>query len=260
MKSKKKILVIANAITLVLTIIINYFASTGYLNGNTMKTISDRYHNLFTPATYAFAIWGLIYIGLIAFVIYTIAILKREKESDVISDVGLWFIISCLANCLWIISWLYDFIGISVLIMIVLLFSLIRIILNTKMELDNPPFRKVALVWWPFALYSGWVSVALIADIAAWLTKMKWDGANISEVTWTMIMIIAAGIINLLMIWTRNLREFAVVGCWGLAAVVVSNWNSDNAIATTGIAVVIIIALNVFVHSAKNFRGFGESI
>jgi hypothetical protein len=249
----KKTLQIANIIALIATIVINYLSNMGVFNGNTMKTISDKYHNYFTPAGYAFSIWGLIYIGLLAFAIYTArGLFKKVKDEWPVLETGWWFVISCAANSLWVIAWLYDYIGISVVLMIVLLFSLIKIILNTRMELDDLPLKKIAFVWWPFCLYSGWISVALIADVAAYLTKINWNGFGISEIGWTMMMIIIAGIINLIITWTRNMREFALVGVWGLVAVAVSNWNPEKSIAYTALVVAVILFISSSVHAYKN--------
>jgi len=51
--------------------------------------------------------------------------------------------------------------------MATLLFSLLMIILRTDMDLTDPPLRTIAFVWWPFCLYSGWITVALLTNIAA---------------------------------------------------------------------------------------------
>ena len=59
----KKNFQILNAVALVATVVINYLSNTGVFNGETMATISAKYQNLFTPAGYAFSIWGLIYLG-----------------------------------------------------------------------------------------------------------------------------------------------------------------------------------------------------
>jgi hypothetical protein len=249
----KKTLQIANAIALIVTIGINYLSNTGFFNRNTMKSISDKYYNYFTPAGYAFSIWGLIYIGLIAFTIYSAKGLFKKTGNDwPVLEIGWWFVISCAANSFWVIAWLYDFTGLSVVLMIVLLFSLIKITLNTRMELDDLPLKKIAFVWWPFCLYSGWISVALIADVAAYLTKIKWDGFGLSEINWTIIMIIVAGIINLIITWKRNMREFALVGVWGLVAIAVSNWNSGKSIVYIALAVAVILFISLSVHAYKN--------
>jgi hypothetical protein len=249
----KKTLSILNVVALIGTIIINYLSNTGVFNGNTMATVSDKYHNYFTPAGYAFSIWGLIYLGLLAFVVYQGRIVFKIVSDDwPVPQIGWWFIISCVANSFWVIAWLYDYVGVSVILMIILWGSLIKIILATRMELDDLPIKKIAFVWWPFCLYSGWISVALVADIAAWLTKIKWNGFGISEIVWTLIMIIVAGAINLFITWKRNMREFALAGAWALIAIAVENWNGEQSIKATAIIVAIILLLSSGIHSYQN--------
>ncbi len=249
----KKTLQVANGIALLATIIINYLSNTGVLNGNTMKTISDKYHNYFTPAGYAFSIWGLIYIGLLAFVIFTgRGLFKKAEDEWPVLEIGWWFVISCAANSFWVLAWLYDYTGVSVILMVVLLFSLIKIILKTQMELDDLPLKKIAFVWWPFCFYSGWISVALIADVAAYLTKIKWNGFGISAIAWTIIMILIAGILNVFMTWNRNMREFALVGVWGLVAVAVANWNGQKPIVYSALIVAAILLISLSAHAYKN--------
>ncbi len=249
----KKILPIANGLALLITIAINYVSNTGMLNGNTMKTVSDQYFNFFTPAGYAFSIWGLIYLGLIGFVCYTGRSIFNGKDTEpLLLKIGWWFVVSCLANSLWVVVWLYEYTGLSVIIMGVLLLSLLKIIVNTRMELDYHPTKTYIFVFWPFALYSGWVSVAIIANLAAWLTKINWTGWGISEVSWTIIIVLVAGLINIYMIRTRNLREFAVVGIWGLVAVAMSNQSTNSAITYTCYAVAFIVFIFIGISAMKN--------
>lgn len=248
----KKILPLANGIALMITIAINYLSNTGILNGNTMKTVSDKYFNYFTPAGYAFSIWGLIYLGLLGFVIYTgRSLFKKDAEDPILSKIGWWFVLSCIANSLWVFAWLYDYTGVSVLIMIAILVCLLKIIINTRMELDYHPFKKYLFIFWPIAIYAGWISVALIADIAAWLTKLNWNGWGISDVTWAIMMICIAGLINIFMIRTRNLREYAVVGIWALIAISVSN-ESHKSIIYVCYAVSVIIFVFIGISAMKD--------
>jgi hypothetical protein len=218
-----------------------------------MATVSARYQNYFTPAGYAFSIWGLIYLGLLAFVIYQARGLFKETTDDwPVEKISWWFVISCAANSAWVFAWLYDYTGLSVIIMIVLLISLIKIIFNTRMELDDLPLKKIALVWWPFCLYSGWITVALVANVAAWLTKIRWNAFGLSGVTWTVIMIIVAGTINLVVTWTRNMREYALVGCWALVAIAVANWNEARAVVISAVGVAIVLFISSSVHAYVN--------
>lgn len=248
----KKFLQTGNVIAFLVTLILNYLSNTGIFNGNTMASVSAEYENLFTPAGYAFSIWGLIYLGLFAFIIYQGRSLFTPAPDDFVSRIGIWFIVSCLANSLWVLAWLYEFTGLSVLIMIVLLFSLVKIIISLNMELDDVPVKKIAFVWWPFSIYSGWITVALIANIAAWLSKIGWDGFGLSDVNWTIIMICIATAINLLITWTRNMREFAMVAVWALIAIAFPNRYSHEPIYITALLAAAIITLSTCVHAYKN--------
>lgn len=250
----KKTLQILNGLAFLLMVFFNYLANTGIFNGNTMGSVSAQYENLFTPAGYAFSIWGLIYLTLLGFIVYQGRSLFSASGSsdDVVNQIGWWFIVSCVANILWILTWLYEYTGLSVIVMILLLFSLVKIILNTRMELDDPPFSTVALVWWPFSFYAGWITLALIANMAAWLTKTGWKGFGISEVTWTVIMICVAGIINVTITWTRNMREFALVGVWGLIAIAVANRDQQSTIFWTALFTAGILFINSGIHAYKN--------
>ncbi|MCE7066934.1 TspO/MBR family protein [Dyadobacter sp. CY326] len=260
-----KTLQTANILAFVVTLIVNYLSNTGVFNNATMATVSAEYQNFFTPSGYAFSIWGVIYIGLAVFIFYQSKGLFNDKRApEIVSKIGWLFVISCIANCLWIIAWLYDYTGASVLIMVVLLASLLGIVIRTRMELDLISLRRIALEWWPFALYVGWITVALIANVAAYLTKIKWDGFGLSAETWTIIMICVGGLVQLLLTWNRNLREAALVGAWGITAVATANWDENRAIAFTAVAVVAVIIISTGIHGylnqGKHFAGEGGSL
>ena len=61
----KKKLAILNSISILAVIAINGIAGSTGIFGETVGGISDKYNTLFTPAGYAFSIWGIIYLGLI---------------------------------------------------------------------------------------------------------------------------------------------------------------------------------------------------
>ena len=250
----KKTFQIGNGVALIITILINYLSNTGLFNGKTMATVSAAYQNLFTPAGYAFSIWGLIYLGMLGFVFYYGRSLFKpvDDEDQTVLQIGWWFIISCIANSLWVLAWLYDFTFISVLLMVLLFISLLRIVVNTKMELHDAPLKKFIFLWWPFCIYSGWVSVALIANVAAYLTKTGWSGFGISETAWAMVMIAIAAVIHIFMIWNRNMREFALVAVWALIAIAVANQHENEIVFWSAIISAIIVFINISIHGYQN--------
>ena len=204
-----------NGLAFLLVITINYLSNTGIINNTTIGEVSGEYRNLFTPAGYAFAIWGLIYLLLAGFVVYQFrALWEKERPMKVVNDTSGWFLLSCVANSAWVICWLYGNLLLSLICMFTLLFALLKIVWRNDMEICDAPISIIAFVWWPFVIYSGWIAVASIANLAAYLTSIEWSGWGISEMSWTLMMIGVATSLNLLILWKRNMREFAAVGAW----------------------------------------------
>ena len=250
-----RILPIANGMAFVATIFMNYFSNTGYFGGKTIGSVSDELTTLFTPASYAFSIWVIIYLLLLGFVFYQgWGMFKRQPDPECVSKIGWWFVISCVANSLWILAWIYEFIGWSVVIMLVLLVSLIRIVLANRMELWDAPVKVILFLWWPFVIYSGWITVATVANVSAYLHWIQWSGWGISESTWTLMLIGVAGLINLVVTWKRNMREFALVGAWALIAIAVANWETDLSIRHTAIGVAALLLASSATHALLNWQ------
>ena len=249
----KKILQFNNIFAFIATVFINYISNTGLINNTTIGGNSDSLRTLFTPAGFAFAIWGLIYLLLAGFIFYqSRSLFVKVSNDDFILKVGWWFFISCLANSLWVIAWLYGYIGLSLVFMFTLLYCLLKIVWNNTMELWDAPFPTIAFLWWPFAIYSGWITVASIANVSAYLTKINWNGFGISDTVWTVLMILIAGIINQLMIWKRNMRAFALVGIWALGAIASANKGLNETVQYTALVVMGILLLSALAHGIKN--------
>lgn len=244
---------ILNAVALVATIVVSYLSNTGVFNGETMATVSARYQNLFTPAGYAFSIWGLIYLSLLGFVIYYGPFLKSTPAKDsTILQIGWWFIISCVCNSLWVITWLYDYVLLTIPIMVVLFIALFKIIVNTKMALKKTTIANNVFLKLPFYIYSGWISIALVANIAAFLKKIQWNGFGISETSWAIIMFIATAVIHLFMIYKRNMPAFGIVAVWALIAIAAANKEVNNTVYMGAIIFAAFIFINVVIQLFKS--------
>lgn len=248
----KKFYSITNLVVILLLIFWNYAANSWGINGNTIGSLSREYANLFTPASWAFSIWGLIFLGLVANGIYQVKKVFFDKSGDeFVSRMGPWLIIANLTNGAWVWFWLNEKTGISVLIVIIILISLIILIIRLNMERWDAPLQIIAWIWWPICIYSGWIAVALIANIAAYLAKIEWQ-MLFSEVTWTVIMIIVAAILNIFMIITRNMREFAAVGVWALAAISLRHWGEIPVLQWTAFFSAIAVLIAISIHGYQN--------
>ncbi len=248
---KQANLLILNTASLLYALIMNGLSNTGTFNGKTVGEVSDAFETIIAPAGYAFSIWGVIYILLIMFVGYQWYAWLKYKDDTELNRTGIWFALSSLANGTWIVAWLYTNIGASVILMLVLLISLIALTVKLRLEIWNAPKKIIVFVWWPICIYLGWIIVASVANIAAFLISINWHGSFLSEQTWTIIMIIAAVVIYLLLIYFRNLREAAFVGIWALVAITVKHWEVLPAIVITTIVSSIVLLIAIILNALK---------
>ncbi len=248
----KKILQIGNGIAFIAVVFINYLSNTGLLNNTTIGEISRDLNSLFTPAGYAFSIWGLIYLLLLGFAIYQgRSLFVMVKNDEFIKKTGVWFILSCFANAAWIFCWIYEYTGLSCIFIFLLLITILKIVWNNKMKLSDAPFSIRLFLWWPFLIYSGWVAVASIANVSSYLVKIGWDRFGVSAEIWTLIMILIATIINLIITWKKNMIEFAFVGVWALIAIGVANSGNNTIISYSAFFSAAILTISSCAHTFK---------
>jgi hypothetical protein len=170
---------------------VNFLANALPIGGVTTGEASAAYPNLFTPAGVTFSIWGLIYLLLFA---YTLCQFGHGRQGanpgrdKLFAATGRLFIFASLANIAWIFAWHHGVIWLSVLIMLALLFSLIRI----ADGLDKAAFalKETLCVRLPFGVYFGWITVATIANITVFLVSLGWKGFGVAESAWTVIVLL----------------------------------------------------------------------
>lgn len=117
--------------------------------------------------------------------------------------------------------------------------------------IESNDLKTTIFLRWPFYIYSGWISVALIANVAAYLKKIEWSGFGISETSWTILMFMIAAIIHLYMVWKLNMTAFALVAVWALIAIAVANQHSNQIIYISAIITAIFIFVNAFFQMLK---------
>ena len=241
-----------NTLSLIFALVLNGLAGSGVFNGKSVGDISARYDTLIAPAGYAFAIWGIIYLLLILFVGYQWYAWLRNRDDTALKQTGYWFALGNIANGLWIFAWLNEYMGISVLLIFILLFSLIMLTLRLRLEIWDAPLRTIGFVWWPICIYLGWIVVASVANVAAYLVSLNWQGGFLSPSTWTVIMIAVATVIYLLLTFIRNMREAALVGIWAFIAIAVRQWSVHDEIVLAALAGAGILLIVVSWHGYKN--------
>ncbi|MBC7893508.1 MAG: tryptophan-rich sensory protein [Sphingobacteriaceae bacterium] len=219
-----RVLQVLNVTCLLLTLLVNYLANALPLNGKTTGQLSDQYPNLFTPAGLTFSIWGLIYAGLLAFAGYqALSLFSRKWAAEVdpiVAEVGWLFCLTCLFNCTWIFAWHYEAVTLSVFLMISFLQTLI--LLNERLRLEGRlrAARPRWLVGVPFAVYWGWISIATIANVTAWLVDEGWQGFGLPEWFWAILLIAIGTFVTLTVLRRTHQWAYGLVVVWAFAGII----------------------------------------
>jgi hypothetical protein len=208
---------IAVVLITIITITINILANALPINGLNTGQISDTFKVFFVPAGYVFSIWGIIYIGLIAYAVYQA--LPAQRENPRLQATGWWVVLGGLANCAWIFLWQYELFVWTVAAMLILLASLIVVYLRLGIGRTKASTPEIWSVRVPFSIYLGWITVATVADISDVMWFVKWNQFGISASTWMVVILGAVLIIAGLMNFLRRDVAYALVILWALAGI-----------------------------------------
>ncbi len=237
----------------VATITVNALANILPFNGQETGEISDRFDILFVPAGYVFSIWGLIYLGLIAFAVYQA--LPAQKENALIRKISPAYWIGNLANAIWVFLWHYEFFALTLIFMLVLLISLLYIYVQIAREKVEFNQAQKCLVQIPFSVYLGWITVATVANVTQVLFFYNWGGWGIAPAVWAVIMLAVATLIGVLMTWRENDLAYVLVLVWAFVGITVSQADTplvaNTAWAVSGLLVLAAIGLPLIKRSAN---------
>jgi len=234
-----KWLAIGVVISLIFTLTMNSLSNTDLLGEGTIASVSSKYTNLFTPAGYAFSIWGLIYLSLIAFSVLQLRVAWSQEVWAGANHIRLWFILTNLLNAFWLVAWLNERLGWALCIMAVLLLGLLVILITIE---SKPELFSASFVRYPFQLYAGWITVAIIANTSAYLTQLGFSW-GFSDQAWTVIILVVALMIYALMLWQMNVPIYAAVGVWATLAIAYKQWGSEPIVSYTALGVALILSI-----------------
>lgn len=246
---------VINLLAVVATLVVNGLANALPLNGHLTGEISDRFKVYFVPAGYVFSIWGLIYVGLIAFGVYQM--LPSQRENPRLRRVGYWFALSCLANIVWLFLWHYERFTYTIIIMVALLGLLIGIYLRLGIGRAQVPVKEKWLVDIPFSIYLGWITVATIANASDVLDYLKWSGWGIGPEVWAVIMLIAGVGIALAMSLTRGDIAYQLVIVWAFVGIAVKQTAMPmvaNAAWVMSALVILVLIIGVLVRKRRMYQ------
>ncbi|GFE70475.1 tryptophan-rich sensory protein [Chroococcus sp. FPU101] len=216
---KDKIRQWVNLIAIIAAFVVNTVTNIIPVDGISIKDIADNYFGnvLVIPANYAFAIWGLIYLALLALGIFQA--LPANQDEPRCRQLGYWLTVSSIAQIAWVILFQYRLFVLSVLAMLTILIPLIILYLRLDIFTKPVSFKQKWFINFPISIYLAWISVATIVNVSIALTDLKWNGWNIESTTWTIIMLVVGTVLAGLAAIQRKDIAFTGVFIWAFIAI-----------------------------------------
>ena len=247
------LLQIGNLLAFLGTVLVNSLANIIPIGGKNTGELSDALPNLFVPAGYVFAIWGVIYLLLMLFSVYQI--LPKQRESLFLKRINILFIIGSLANIIWIFLWHYQLVPLSLIAMLVLLGSLLAIYLRLGIGVKEATRNEKILVHLPFSVYLGWITVATVANVTALLVSLPidWTLYGFDVVATITILFVVLGV-TVAMLISRKDIAYALVVVWALLGISVKQISGQIGVAVFAGTFAGVIVLGILLISYLALR------
>lgn len=253
--------------------IVAAFVGSGALGGTPIQNAADGWLSAdgtpLAPGTRAFSIWSVIYTGLAAYAVVQLLPSRRTDERH--RSLRPWAAASAVLNAGWIWVVQAGWLALSVVVIVALLAVLARILVLLMARPVGGALDAVVTDG-TFGLYLGWVSVATVANTAAWLGASGFRAFGVPvDTAASIVLAVAAGIGLLLALYTSGRFAPAAALAWGLAWIAVGRLDGGTESVpiawAAGIASAVVIlgtlAARFLIHTPRRRspgRGVAEGV
>jgi hypothetical protein len=204
-------------------------------SGATVADVSDKYPTLFTPAGFAFAIWGLIYGTTLLYAVS--ALLPSQLDVRLHDRVAPWLLATNVLSSLWVVCFTTEHFLPSLLVIVAIL---ICTIVMYKVTSDHLVTEHLSHFWrLPFGLWMGWLGVAALANLCLTAAASGMDAWPVSAAAWTAILLVFAGVVAISISSVFLDPVVSLVVSWATAAIAVAHWQDSSLVAVVAALVAL---------------------
>lgn len=238
---------------LLVTLGVNFLGAAGYINDSSQADVSARFQTLITPAGFTFSIWSIIYGLMIISLIVMIVKYEDDYYHQAIEAITPLLWITFAANMVWIVTFSYILVGIPTIFIVIYLLGLTSIL----MKLLSLNKERRWLLPLTFGMHGGWLFIATLVNISAFLVKIEWNGFGISETTWTIITMILSIVIVIYVLSQVKNATFTLPIAWAYFGIykelqTAGSYGTLEVIALINMALLIAMAVYVFVRNKNS--------
>ncbi|WP_345801461.1 tryptophan-rich sensory protein [Microbacterium sp. AZCO] len=227
---------------------------TGALGGTPVQDLQggslDSDGSFLAPARPAFSIWSAIYLLLIAYTVWQALPGQRADRRQ--RALGWWIALTAVLNGVWLVTAQYANLPLTVLSIFVLLAALAATFQRTVAVPAERPVDAI-LIDATTGLHLGWVTLASVANTAAWLTNARLDVS--APAAWGIGVLVVVAVIGVAIPLASGGR-FApgLAIAWGLVWVAVGRLTGEPASVPIGVAALVVAAIVLAVPTAMSVR------
>ena len=154
-----------------------------------------------------------------------------------------WYAANVVANGVWLVLASYDFVISTVVVIVFMLYSLLKI----NALLNRIEGVGVSVNYWAerfvFYIYFTWITLATVLNVSTDLKSLGYDGAPLSEVNITLVMMVITAIIAGVTAWRFRSAAYCGVIVWAFSALAVKHADTYPALFYTSIAVAVLFTV-----------------
>lgn len=206
-------------------------------------------------AGYAFSIWGVIYLGLLAYAVRQV--LPQTGESDLINALGWPSAAAFVGIGLWVVAAAMDWeVATIVLIFGSLVVLLAPMLMNAgRIRALDLRARDRWLVVWPLSLLAGWLTIASPVNLITVATGNGDLPAMASPTIWAIAAVALVALVALGVTSRLRTVAYALPIAWGLLGVFVAEQPRNGALAWVALLASAIVLVGAVILSLGLKRG-----
>lgn len=166
---------------------------------------------LLAPGRPAFAIWIVVYLGLVAYAVWQALPAQRAAERQ--RAVGWWIALTALLDGVWVLTARWGALWMTVVVIVVLL-AVLALTFRRAVLTAHPgsSWLDLVLVDGVTGLHVGWVTLATVANVAAWLSTLGvWNDGDQWWAAGVLALVLVAGLV------VSGLSGWRVAPPWAMA-------------------------------------------
>lgn len=222
--------------------------------GPSIQELSDRQNRvlniLIQPADYAFSVWGAVYLGVLGLAL--VQAFPPGSRNPRYAQARLPLVLNLAVNFGWFVATQRELGGVSAALLWAQFGTAVWLYVALEIS-KTRAYRLERVLRVSVSLYVGWLTVANVVMTAYVLERLGWSGWGVGDVTWTVVVLVAASAVGLFARAAWRDPAYGGAFVWALVGVAVKA-GQPLAVSVTAAVLALVFLLSLFPGSGSLIR------